>query len=133
MVGSLANRIFQPSLLCAGRGRGARERVADRAGLDALGLELAVAATCRLPQLNAVAIPEGVSDADVRRRLLEEYGIEIGAGLGALKGKIWRVGLMGSSAVPGNVVRFLAAMEQTLDRSGAVRAAEAFFGSDAPR
>jgi alanine-glyoxylate transaminase / serine-glyoxylate transaminase / serine-pyruvate transaminase len=103
------------------------------AGLDALGLELAVPAECRLPQLNAVMIPEGVNDADVRGRLLAEHGIEIGAGLGALKGKIWRVGLMGSSAVPGNVVRFLAAMEQTLDRSGAVRAAQAYFDRDGPR
>ena len=103
------------------------------AGLEALGLELAVPASCRLPQLNAVKIPEGVNDADVRGQLLAEYGIEIGAGLGALKGKIWRVGLMGSSAIPGNVLRFLAAMEEILDRSGAVRAAEAFFGRDAPR
>ncbi len=101
-------------------------------GLEALGLELAVPASCRLPQLNAVKIPEGVSDADVRGRLLAEYSIEIGAGLGPSRGEIWRVGLMGSSASPGNVVRFLGAMEQILDRSGAVHAADAFFDHARP-
>jgi len=98
-----------------------------RAGLDALGLSLAVPAEYRLPQLNAVSIPKDVDDVEVRTRLLNEFGIEIGAGLGPLRGEIWRVGLMGSSATRGNVVRFLEAMETILDRSGGARAADEFF------
>ncbi|MDL2290519.1 alanine--glyoxylate aminotransferase family protein [Desulfovibrio sp. OttesenSCG-928-F20] len=84
------------------------------AGLEGLGLSMAVAPDCRLPMLNAVTIPEGVADAAVRSRLLKEHDIEIGAGLGPLAGKIWRVGLMGHTARAANVDRFLAALKGCL-------------------
>ena len=64
--------------------------------------------------LNAVLVPAGVDDAKVRRELLERFGIEIGGGLGAFKGKAWRVGLMGHGSRPRNVLLFLAALEQLL-------------------
>jgi alanine-glyoxylate transaminase / serine-glyoxylate transaminase / serine-pyruvate transaminase len=91
----------------------ARHRAAHRqlaAGLEALGLELLVRPECRLPMLNAVKVPAGVDEARVRTRLLTEHRIEIGAGLGPLAGKIWRVGLMGHTARPENVERFLGAL-----------------------
>lgn len=84
------------------------------AGLEAMGLSMAVDSACRLPMLNAVTIPEGVDDAGVRSRLLREFDIEIGAGLGPLAGKIWRIGLMGHTARPENIDRFLAALGQIL-------------------
>lgn len=90
-----------------------------RDGLQALGLELLVDPRHRLPQLNAVRIPEGVEDLPVRRRLLEEFGIEIGAGLGSLAGKIWRIGLMGASSSPESVQRVLEALATVLARSPA--------------
>lgn len=89
------------------------------AGLSALGLELAVAEPHRLPQLNAVRIPDGVDDARVRQRLLAEHGIEIGAGLGGLAGRVWRIGLMGFTSSPTNVVRCLGALEAVLHAEGA--------------
>jgi alanine-glyoxylate transaminase/serine-glyoxylate transaminase/serine-pyruvate transaminase len=64
--------------------------------------------------LNAVKIPDGVDDATVRRRLLEEFGIEIGGGLGAFKGKAWRIGLMGHAATHRNVTLLLAALREIL-------------------
>ena len=79
----------------------------------------------RLPQLNSIVVPDGVVEADVRRALLNEFDLEIGAGLGALAGKVWRVGLMGQSACRRNVLYFLSAMEAVLGRSGAVAAARA--------
>ncbi|CAL1239548.1 pyridoxal-phosphate-dependent aminotransferase family protein [Candidatus Methylocalor cossyra] len=85
-----------------------------KAGLEALGLSFLVPEPARLPQLNAVTIPEGVDDAAVRAALLERYGLEIGAGLGALAGKVWRIGLMGQSASPRNVLFCLAALEAVL-------------------
>jgi alanine-glyoxylate transaminase/serine-glyoxylate transaminase/serine-pyruvate transaminase len=69
-----------------------------RDGLEAMGLEFYVEAEYRLPQLNAVKVPEGVDEAAVRSFLLNEYNLEIGAGLGPLAGKIWRIGLMGASS-----------------------------------
>ena len=87
-----------------------------REGLAELGLELLVPEVARLPQLNSVCIPEGVADAPLRRALLEKHGIEIGAGLGALAGKVWRIGLMGSSSRPENVDRVLAALKAELGR-----------------
>jgi len=66
--------------------------------------------------LNAVSVPPGIDEAAVRKRLLEEDGIEIGAGLGPLAGKIWRVGLMGHTARSENVERFLRAMKKQLGR-----------------
>lgn len=89
------------------------------AGVSAMGLELAVAPEHRLPQLNPVRVPEGVDEAAVRRALLDQYNIEIGAGLGPLKGKVWRVGLMGHTARREHVVTFLGAFEEVLARSGA--------------
>jgi alanine-glyoxylate transaminase/serine-glyoxylate transaminase/serine-pyruvate transaminase len=68
--------------------------------------------------LNAVNIPAGIDDATVRRGLLERFGIEIGGGLGAFKGKVWRVGLMGYGARPANVLLFLSALEQLLAEQG---------------
>ena len=64
--------------------------------------------------LNAVFIPEGVDDVEVRSRLLNAFGIEIGAGLGPMKGKTWRIGLMGETSCPRNVLNFLAALENCL-------------------
>ena len=87
-----------------------------RDGLAALGLELLVDERHRLPQLNAVRIPDGVEDLPVRRRLLNDFGIEIGAGLGALAGKIWRIGLMGASSSEDSVARVLEALAVVLGR-----------------
>jgi alanine-glyoxylate transaminase/serine-glyoxylate transaminase/serine-pyruvate transaminase len=69
-----------------------------------------------LPMLNAVKVPDGADDATVRRRLLDDYGIEIGGGLGAFKGKVWRVGLMGHSATRRNVAVFVAALREILGK-----------------
>jgi alanine-glyoxylate transaminase/serine-glyoxylate transaminase/serine-pyruvate transaminase len=88
------------------------------AGLTAMGIASPVAARDRMPQLNAVAIPTGADDVAVRKALLRDYGIEIGGGLGSLKGRIWRVGLMGHSARRANVLTFLSALEEVLGRFG---------------
>jgi alanine-glyoxylate transaminase/serine-glyoxylate transaminase/serine-pyruvate transaminase len=85
-------------------------------GLTDLGLELPVAEPYRLPMLNAVTVPAGVDEGAVRRALLESYDIEIGAGLGPLAGKIWRIGLMGYTAQPENVDKVLAALKAILKR-----------------
>jgi alanine-glyoxylate transaminase/serine-glyoxylate transaminase/serine-pyruvate transaminase len=85
-----------------------------KAGLAALGIRYAAQEGHQLPQLNAVWIPPGVDDLAVRRRLLAEFGIEIGGGLGEFKGKAWRIGLMGYTSRPNNVLLFLAALEQCL-------------------
>ena len=83
-------------------------------GLSQLGLELAVAEAWRLPQLNSVLIPEGVDDAEVRSRLLNEFDLEVGGGLGELAGKQWRIGLMGTSSSAVNINRCLTAFETVL-------------------
>ena len=88
--------------------------LALRAGLEAMGLEFVVTEVHRLPQLNSVTIPEGVDDAEVRSRLLNEFNLEIGAGLGALAGKVWRIGLMGHSSRAENIMLCLAALEAVL-------------------
>jgi alanine-glyoxylate transaminase/serine-glyoxylate transaminase/serine-pyruvate transaminase len=88
------------------------------AGLEALGLTMAVAARHRLWMLNSVRVPDGVDDAALRRALLDEEGIEIGGGLGTLKGRIWRIGLMGESSTRANVTRVLGALERALPRFG---------------
>ncbi|RXT05805.1 alanine--glyoxylate aminotransferase family protein [Ammoniphilus sp. CFH 90114] len=88
-------------------------------GLVAMGLTLHVKEGQRLPQLTSVLIPEGVDDLAVRKSLLEQFGLEIGGGLGQLKGKVWRIGLMGHSCQPRNVVLFLTALEQLLTLQGA--------------
>jgi alanine-glyoxylate transaminase/serine-glyoxylate transaminase/serine-pyruvate transaminase len=91
-----------------------RNHEALKAGLEAMGLQFIVDEAHRLPQLNAVGIPRGVDEAAVRRRLLEEHHIEIGAGLGELAGKVWRIGLMGYSSRIENITRCLAALEAVL-------------------
>ena len=87
------------------------------AGVEAMGLSMAVAPDKRLWSLNAVSVPEGVDDARVRTRLLDE-NIEIGGGLGPLKGKIWRIGLMGSGSTRENVLLVLDALHRALNAEG---------------
>lgn len=84
------------------------------AGLDRMEIEFLVEEKYRLPMLNAVKIPSGVNDVNVRRYLLNKYGIELGGGLGSLKGKAWRIGLMGHSSNRQNVLLFLTALEEAL-------------------
>ena len=85
-----------------------------RAGLEALGMSFVVSEEARLPKLNSVWVPEGVDEAAARTRLLQEFGLEIGAGLGALAGKVWRIGLMGHSSRPANVALCLSALETVI-------------------
>jgi len=92
--------------------------LALKAGLEAMGLSFSVDENCRLPQLNSVNIPEGIDDATTRSILLKEFNLEIGAGLGALAGKVWRIGLMGYGANPVNVRRCLTALESALILQG---------------
>jgi alanine-glyoxylate transaminase/serine-glyoxylate transaminase/serine-pyruvate transaminase len=87
-------------------------------GLEAMGLELHADAAHRLPVLTTVRIPENVSDTEVRGALLKRHGIEIGGGLGELRGKVWRVGLMGESSTPGNVFLFLSSLGRILREQG---------------
>ena len=94
--------------------RHARVHAALAAGLSALGLELAVAPADRLPQLNLVTAPQGVDEARVRAAMLERFGVEIGGGLGAFKGRAWRIGLMGASATPRHVRLVLTALADAL-------------------
>ena len=112
-----------------------RNHEALRAGFEAMGLEFVVPEGERLPQLNAVSIPEGVDEAAVRAALLSSYNLEIGAGLGAMAGKIWRVGLMGFASHETNVLFCLGALDAVLTAMGAkiksgvaVEAAHAAFG-----
>jgi alanine-glyoxylate transaminase/serine-glyoxylate transaminase/serine-pyruvate transaminase len=112
-----------------------RNHDALRAGFEAMGLQFVVPEDQRLPQLNAVSIPEGVNEAAVRAALLSEYNLEIGAGLGAMAGKIWRVGLMGYASSQTNVLFCLGALDAVLSgmkapiKSGvAVEAARAVYG-----
>lgn len=95
------------------------------AGVEAMGLEMLVAPEHRLPTLNTVRIPDGVDDAKVRGYLLETFSLEIGGGLGALKGQVWRVGLMGYSSSAENVLFFLSAMSRALADQGWVMDVEA--------
>lgn len=83
-------------------------------GLADLGLTFFVEEAYRLPQLNAVNIPAGVDDAALRTKLLREYQIEIGGGLGSMAGKIWRIGLMGASSCQGNIDKVLKALGESL-------------------
>ena len=95
-----------------------RNHQALKAGLEALGLNFIVDKPHRLPQMNAVSIMPGVNEADVRKRLLAEYNIEIGAGLGDLAGKIWRFGIMGYSCKMENVMLALCALETVFSDMG---------------
>jgi len=88
--------------------------LALRAGLEAMGVSFVVPEEERLPQLNAVRIPDGVDDASVRTRLLQDYSLEIGAGLGVMAGKVWRIGLMGHACNPRNVLFCLGALDDVL-------------------
>jgi len=90
-----------------------------RAGLEAMGLSFIVDEEYRLPQLNSVTIPDGIDEAIVRSRLLNEFNLEIGAGLGALAGKVWRIGLMGHSSRTENIFLCLSALEAVLADMGA--------------
>src|SRR5690349_21255785 len=91
-----------------------RHHVALKAGLEAMGLRFLVKPEYQLPQMNAVLCPEGVDEEAVRKTLLGEFSLEIGAGLGPLKGKIWRFGLMGYSCRPDNVMLCLSALGSVL-------------------
>ena len=95
-----------------------RNHLALQAGLNALGFEYTADPNHQLPMLNAVKIPEGVDDATIRSGLLNRFGIEIGGGLGAFKGQVWRIGIMGHAARQSNVLTFLAALEQLLAENG---------------
>ncbi|MEQ6345765.1 pyridoxal-phosphate-dependent aminotransferase family protein [Vibrio cyclitrophicus] len=86
-----------------------------KAGVEALGLKFVVDEESRLPQLNALYFPEGIDEAKVRTQLLEEYNLEIGAGLGSLAGKAWRIGLMGYGARKENVALCLKALKDVLE------------------
>ncbi len=99
--------------------RHAKHHEALKAGLEAMGISFLVEEAYRLPQLNSVMIPEGVDDAAVRSALLSNFGLEIGAGLGALAGKVWRIGLMGAACNRRNVTLCLSALESTLAERGA--------------
>jgi alanine-glyoxylate transaminase / serine-glyoxylate transaminase / serine-pyruvate transaminase len=95
-----------------------RHHQALKAGLAGLGLELAAQEGHQLWMLNSVRIPPGVDDAGVRRALLVDFDVEIGGGLGPLKGKTWRIGLMGESSSEANVLLLLSALERILPRFG---------------
>ena len=114
--------------------RHVRNHKALKAGLEAMGLQYTAAPGCQLPQLNAVRIPTGVDDVAGRNRLLTEFGIEVGGGLGDFKGKAWRIGLMGYNSRPACVLLVLAALEQVLASCGVVpgsgvAAAEKVYGA----
>jgi alanine-glyoxylate transaminase/serine-glyoxylate transaminase/serine-pyruvate transaminase len=111
-----ALRVIHEEGLHARFERHRRNHLALVAGLEAMGLSMLVEQGHRLWMLNAVRVPEGIDELQVRRVLLNEYGIEIGAGLGDLKGRIWRIGLMGESSTKNNVLLVLAALEDALGR-----------------
>ena len=115
-----------------------RHHAALAAGLESLNIEFVVDAPYRLPQLNCVRFPAGVNDAAVRKQLLADFQLEIGAGLGPLAGKVWRIGLMGFAASKKNVLLCLGALEAVLIQQGiavdageAVAAAQAVYASPA--
>nr|WP_328797967.1 alanine--glyoxylate aminotransferase family protein [Marinobacterium alkalitolerans] len=118
--------------------RHALHHEALKAGLETLGLSFTVTADARLPQLNSVQVPEGVDEAQIRARLLENYNLEIGAGLGELAGKVWRIGLMGSSCTRRHVMLCIDALENTLSEAGvslpsgaAAAAADVYYSAEA--
>lgn len=115
--------------LPARHARHLRNHLALRAGLEALGMRYVADPKYQLPQLNAVFIPDGIDDLTIRKKLLTDFGIEIGGGLGEFKGKVWRIGLMGVNSKPANVLLVLAALEQALGIKNApgVAAAEACY------
>lgn len=112
-----ALRIVAEEGLEARWARHKRNRDALIRGIEEMGLEMFPPEN-RCPTLNAISVPEGVEDAAVRRFLLDRFNIEIGSGLGPLKGKIWRVGLMGINSSEQNVILFLGALERALRAAG---------------
>ena len=94
--------------------RHARMHGALVAGLEAMGLKMLVEPSARLHQLNTVSVPERVDEAAVRAHVLQHYNLEIGAGLGSLAGKVWRIGLMGHAARAENIILCLNALEDAL-------------------
>src|SRR6187455_157553 len=104
--------------LAARQARHERNHRALAAGIEAMGLSLLPPEAERLWTLNAVRLPAGVDEAAVRRTMLTNYNIEVGAGLGPLAGKVWRVGLMGASSTPQTLLQFLAACEGALATHG---------------
>jgi alanine-glyoxylate transaminase/serine-glyoxylate transaminase/serine-pyruvate transaminase len=113
-----------------------RQHNALKAGFNAMGIDFLVEESARLPQLNSVMIPDGVDDALVRSRLLNEFNLEIGAGLGEFAGRVWRIGLMGHSARAENVLFCLTALEAVLGdlnapikRGVAIAAAQSVYSS----
>ena len=106
-----------------------------KAGLHTMGINFIVDEDHRLPQLNAVTIPEGTDDPAVRKLLLERYNLEIGGGLGALAGKVWRIGQMGFASNPKNITLCLSALETAIsdlggkvERGAALEAAAKVYG-----
>ena len=95
-----------------------RVHEAFASGVAAMGLDFLVAKAHRLPQLNTVLVPDGIDEAQVRARMLDRFSLEIGAGVGALKGKVWRIGLMGASATPRHVRLCLVALADALAAQG---------------
>lgn len=107
------------------------------AGIESLGLSFVVAEEFRLPQLNAVQFPDSVDDASIRNLLLNDYDLEIGAGLGSLAGKVWRIGLMGFASNKKNVLFCLSALANSLNANGlrvdgatAIAAANAVYSTE---
>jgi alanine-glyoxylate transaminase/serine-glyoxylate transaminase/serine-pyruvate transaminase len=113
-----ALRIIMEEGLEARWARHALNGSALRAGLEALGLVLHAEAGCRLPSLTTVRVPEGVDDAALRGRLLNEFNLEIGGGLGPLKGNTWRIGMMGYASKRSNVLYLLSVLETLLTEAG---------------
>lgn len=95
-----------------------QNHLALKSGIEAMKLQIASQPGHQLWQLNAITVPEGVDEMAVRKRLLNDFNIEVGAGLGPLKGKIWRVGLMGENSRPETVRTFLAAFREVLAHAG---------------
>ena len=98
--------------------RHARVAAALRAGLEAMGIGLLADPEYRLNPLTTAVVPDGIDDGAVRGKLLNDYNIEIGGGLGELRGRVWRIGLMGDSAREINVFALLSALEMILSRQG---------------
>ena len=95
-----------------------RNGAALQAGLEAMGLQLFAQKGHRLSTLTSVRVPQGIDELKIRQRLLNEFSIEIGGGLGQLKGQVWRIGLMGYSSSRENVLLFLSVLEKLLTEAG---------------
>ncbi|MCP3691497.1 MAG: alanine--glyoxylate aminotransferase family protein [Planctomycetaceae bacterium] len=113
-----ALRIIHEEGLDACHERHARNHQALKAGLAALDIRYSAEEGYQLPMLNAVHIPDGIDDGNTRKQLLERFNIEIGGGLGAFQGKVWRIGLMGYASRQENVLSFLEALETLLAEQG---------------